>query len=73
MLKNTLLAGALAAMLAGIGQARAGSAAEFACMRDGPMSQACELAAMEREQANERRAEQQQRARDAQRCLYTRC
>jgi hypothetical protein len=50
------------ALLAFAGAAKAGTSAEYACMRDGPMSQACELAAIERQQDNERRQQQQQGA-----------
>lgn len=38
-----------------IGAAHATTRAELACMRDGPQSEACEIAAMERQQENERR------------------
>ena len=46
---------------------------DYACMRDGPGSVACEVDQMEKAQQNERRREQAERAREAQRCQFTRC
>jgi hypothetical protein len=65
-----MVLGALVALMAV--PASAGSF-DFGCMRDGPGSQACELAAMAREQQNERRREQMEAAQRAQRCQFVRC
>lgn len=54
---KTYLLAAVAALALG-GTAHAGPSDEYACMRDGPESQACEWAQQQNERENERRAEQ---------------
>jgi len=59
-----LILSALALALAG--PAWAGSSDEYACMRDGPGSRACEWSQFQNERQNDERAERARRAAEAQ-------
>ena len=65
-MKKYLLTACAALALGGSAPAVPAQAGEFACMRDGPMSQACEIAQTQREQQNERRALREQERQRAQ-------
>jgi uncharacterized protein HemX len=68
---KALIVSALALALAA--PAAAGSF-DYGCMRNGPMSEDCALAQMQRQQENERQREQLENARRAQECaVYRRC
>jgi hypothetical protein len=54
------------ALLATLALSATAKANEFDCMGDGPMSQACELAQMQRDKQNERRAQREREQERAQ-------